>query len=175
MDRSLEPTLEDPRTRRDTIKTDELPAIPRPEDLDSSESGRMQNSAFQTIQFKRAKVQKSMNEAIAPLTEAEIGIRKACENAFVVVIESLKRIEKTSAYKDMSTLPMYKSNFVHLLGILRDGEIGTRGLIFHLQQKCKFLESMIMEFQSAVCIDDFRQSLQICQESKLKLEQKIRG
>lgn len=171
--RSLKATLDDPRTRQETVKTEELPAIPSSGDPDTGELQRMRSDAFKTIQFDASQVRGSIKEVL-PISDAEIGIRKACESALIVVLESLNRIEKTPAYRDKETVSIYRKDFVQLLGILRDGELGTRGLIFHLEQKCQFLESMMMEFPNAICIEDLRQSHKVCKESKAKLEEKLR-
>ncbi len=153
-----------PRAWQDTVKTEELPAIPKIETPDSLEIETIRSDAFKTIQFNTSQ-----------LKEAELGVRKACEDALLVVLESLKIIERTPAYKSSETISIYKKEIAILIGILKDGEIGTESLIFHLNQKCQIIASMLMEFPNTYCIGDLKQSLKICSESKAKLEQKLKG
>lgn len=159
---------------QESIDTKELPAIPRPDDPDSQELERIRSAAFRTIQFEASQVEEQVQETV-PVSNAESIIRKAIEEALIVVLETLKKLAKDEIFKEVETIPIYSKDMTNLLRILQEGEIGTKGLLFHLNQKCQILEAMVMEFGASPYKSDLEQSLEICKESKIKLLQKIKG
>jgi len=157
-----------------TIKTDELPSIPDPKDPDSRELERIRSAAFRTIQFRAQKVNAAVKE-ISSQNGAEMETRKACEQAAIVVIDFLKALDRTPSYKNVETIPIYRKEFLLLLSLLKDGEIGTEGLFFQLNQKLQILKGMFAEFRTAGRIDDLEQSIKIFEESRNKLLKKLKG
>ena len=127
--------------------------------------------AFQTIQFDAQDLSKH-TDAVLRAPEEEKTIRDDCEAALIMALEAINEIENIDD-PSQSNLLSYANEFEKLISILRDGEIGTRGLMFHVNQKMLVAQEMSNNFAAHTCSKKLKHASEKLRMIKAQLLSKL--
>jgi len=143
-----------------------------PHALESSMNNIGIDNPFKPIQLEvRVRIEKTQENEIS--SEYETHIKQTFKRTLTFILKAIEVIKKTPIYMGDPTLAIYQEEFAQSLAILEEKDLNTKELLFHIEQKLKFLPGLITQFEKVRCIAELKQSQQILKEIRQKLLLKL--